>query len=250
MAVESVNNNNAGYYAAGMAAIGAGAGVSAAYLTRPFLKDNAPTDEFIKKMNDNIVEALPPDAKEMAKELEKTGTEVQNKINKAKDVKEIKKIYLDITTSHLTDEMLTLQKEANVSILESLSQMGVDVKPDQVEKFAQCETVDDVKKFMGEIFDNQYKGKSVEEVKQAMKAESETCARQIAKNTFEQFYDTGKKQFVNCEEGIGKAVKNAAKSIQGKYAAIYGAIGAAILGIGTLLFAGGKEQPQNIDTQA
>jgi len=37
--------------------------------------------------------------------------------------------------------------------------------------------------------------------------------------------------------------EKAAKSIQGKYAAIYGAIGAAILELGTLLCCGGKKLP-------
>ncbi len=48
MSVDSVNNsNNTALYTASGAVLGAG--VAAGYLTKPFLKDGAPTDEFIKK---------------------------------------------------------------------------------------------------------------------------------------------------------------------------------------------------------
>lgn len=251
MAVEGVSSrSNAGYYATGAALVGAGAGASAAYLTNPFLKDGAPTDEFIKSMNSKMKEAMPKDARELAEQFEKLAKEVQTKISNAKSVNEIKNIFLEQTTAHLTPEMLDAQKEVNVSVLENLKSLGCDVKPEQVEKFSQCNTIDEVKQFMGEIFDNQYKGKNVDEIKQALKAEAKAMERQVGKGVFEQFWDAGKKEFVNCEEGIGKAVKSAAKSIQGKYALIYGAIGAAVLGLGTLLFAGkSNENPQN-NTQA
>jgi hypothetical protein len=251
MAVEGVNNrSNAGYYALGAATIGAGAGASAAYLTNPFLKDGAPTDEFIKSMDTKMKEVMPKDARELTEQLEKLAKEVQTKINNAKDVAEIKNIFLEQTTAHLDSEILNAQKEFNVEILQNLQSLGCDVKPEQVKKFSQCNSIEEVKQFMGEIFDNQYKGKNVDEIKQALKAEAKAMERQVGKGVFEQFWDAGKKEFVNCEEGIGKAVKSAAKSIQGKYALIYGAIGAAVLGLGTLLFAGkSNENPQN-NTQA
>lgn len=67
MSLESVNNsgNNAGLWAAGTAALGAGAGVGAAYLTKPFLKDGAPTDTFVKRALSNIVKTLEPEDKKM-----------------------------------------------------------------------------------------------------------------------------------------------------------------------------------------
>lgn len=253
MAVEGVNNNsNAGYYALGAAAVGAGAGAGTAYLTRPFLKDGAPTDEFIRKMNEACTDALPEEQKEMAKELEKMGNEVMNKINNAKDVADIKNVFLEVTTGHLTDEILEAQKEVNVLILDNLKQMGCDVKPEQVKEFANCETVEEVKEFMGKIFDEQYKGKTVEEIKNAMETEAKTMNRQIAKSTFEQFWDSSKKEFVNCEEGVGKAIKKAAKGIQNKYALIYGSVAAAVLGVGTYLLTrgGSKADAPNNNEQA
>lgn len=241
MSVDGVNSrNNSGYYALGGAALGAGAGVSAAYLTRPFLKDGAPTDEFIKKMDEKMTEALPEDGRILKQQLEKEVEKVKSQINNAKDVQEIKNIFLKQTTAHLTDEMLAIQKDINVDILETFKNLGCNVKPEQVEKFSQCSTVEEVKQFMSEIFDSEYKGKNVDEIKQAFIKESQNMEKQVGKGLFEQFYDSGKKTFVNCEEGIGKAVKSAARSIQGKYAMIYGAIGAAVLGLGALLFSGSK----------
>lgn len=47
MSVDGVNNSsNAGLYCASGAVLGAGAGAAAGYLTKPFLKDGAPTDSF------------------------------------------------------------------------------------------------------------------------------------------------------------------------------------------------------------
>jgi hypothetical protein len=79
--------------------------------------------------------------------------------------------------------------------------------------------------------DKEYNGKSLEEIKNSFKVDMEALNKQAAKATFEQFWDAGKKTFKNCEEGTGKAIKKAAKSIQGKYALIYGAIGAGVLGL-------------------
>ena len=80
---------------------------------------------------------------------------------------------------------------------------------------------------------------------------------EMVKEAFNSSWDKNAKKFVHNADEITKegfeAVKKAAKSIQGKYAMIYGAIGAGVLGLGTLLCCGGKkqpEQPQNIDQQA
>lgn len=80
----------------------------------------------------------------------------------------------------------------------------------------------------------------------------------MIKEAFNASWDKNAKKFVYDADNIKKegfdAVKKAAKSIQGKYAMIYGAIGAGVLGLGTLLCCGGSkkqsEQPQNIDKQA
>ena len=54
----------------------------------------------------------------------------------------------------------------------------------------------------------------------------------------------------NVSEKLTKSFTDAANSIKGKYAAIYGAVGAAVLGLGTLLCLGGKQTEQIQDTEA
>lgn len=57
MSVDGVNNSsNAGLYCTSGAVLGAGAGAAAGYLTKPFLKDGAPTDSFIKTLGENLIE--------------------------------------------------------------------------------------------------------------------------------------------------------------------------------------------------
>ena len=62
MSVSGVNNsnNNAGTYAAGAAVVGGGAAGAYGYFSRPFLKDGAPTDAFVKnvKTKQNLVLGL------------------------------------------------------------------------------------------------------------------------------------------------------------------------------------------------
>ena len=253
MSVEGVNNqnNNALSYSAGAASIGAVGGVGAAYLTRPYLTDGAPTDTFIKTINEKCKEALPPELREAANAVEKQAEAYQNVINNAKSVDEIKEAFVKTTTGNLTDELFAAQKDMAANISEGMQQMGLEVSKENIEKLKNINNIDEMKAFMGQIFDKEFAGKSVDEVKQIINSESKAAGKKMYQRIFEQFYDAGKKEFVNCEEGVGKIVKDAARSIQGKYAAVYGGIAAAVLGLGTYL--GVKachKTPENIDTQA
>ena len=243
MSVESVNNSgsNAGLYATGAAVAGAGAGAAAGYLTRPFLKDGAPTDSFIKKMGENVKAAMSPEEKTLAEGIENELKKAQNAMMKASSVEELKSIYLEIQSA----------------VLENFIESGiVDGKDSQeyLDMLNKFTNFDELKTVVSEKFDKEYAGKNIDQIKEAMKKEIDEMNRKSAKAMFEPFWDSSKKEFVNCEEGVGAAIKKAAKSIQGKYAMIYGAIGAAVLGLGTLLCCGGKKSPQpvhkELNTQA
>lgn len=238
MSVESVNNSgsNAGLYATGAAVVGAGAGAAAGYLTKPFLKDGAPTDSFIKKMGENVKAAMSPEEKELAEVFDNELKKAQNAMMKASSVEELKSIYLEIQSA----------------VLENFIDSGiVDGKDSQeyLDKLNKVTNFDELKTVVSENFDKEYAGKNIDQIKEAMKKEIDEMNRKSAKAMFEPFWDSSKKEFVNCEEGVGAAIKKAAKSIQGKYAMIYGAIGAAVLGLGTLLCCGGKKSPQHVQKE-
>lgn len=106
MSVDGVNNSsNAGLYCASGAVLGAGAGAAAGYLTKPFLKDGAPTDSFAKSLGENLIEAS-----EAPTEYKKFMTEVApmlEKMSNAKNVDELHNIYgemIDKMTSGKTLE--------------------------------------------------------------------------------------------------------------------------------------------------
>ena len=68
--VDSVNNNssNVGLYTALGAGVGAvGGGAYGKFLTKPYLKDNAPSDQFIRTAHDTIAESNAAKAGEIAK---------------------------------------------------------------------------------------------------------------------------------------------------------------------------------------
>lgn len=221
MAVEGVNssNNNTALYTASGAVLGAGAGVATAYLTKPFLKDGAPTDSFIKKINENIVKGLPADQKKVYDEASVSLEKLKN----VKNMEELKEVLAN-----------------NEAVKAGWEAMGVSAE----DAFAEM----DKKGF------------------EAAKAETLNgvnfvldMKKDIVKGAFDAAWDADKKKFVHDASKLTKegfeAVTSAAKSIQGKYAAIYGAIGAAVLGLGTFLCCGGKkaekpEQALAVDTQA
>ena len=260
MSVESVNNsnNNAGLYAAGAATIGAGAGAAAGWYSKPFLKDGAPTDSFIKSMNENIKKEMPKEMREFVEDFEGLGKELQKALDNAKSIEELKSsfvngVFKDIP-DNIAEEGLNILKESISASAETFEQLGVNTEhPEVFEKVKNAESVQELKTVYGEILDKCFDGKTIEEIKNEANKESQKVARQLGKGIFEEYWDSSKKEFVNCEEGVGKAIKKAARGIQTKYAAIYGGIAAAVLGIGTYLLTNNnkpEEQPEKVDTQA
>lgn len=211
MSVESVNNSssNAGLYASGAALLGAGAGVATGYLTKPFLKDGAPTDSFVKKIEENLVDTLDESAK-------------------AKYARAMKNIEL-------------LDKVKNADELKDFVRNNEELKevPGMIEA-----TIADIDSKGFETAKNEMKN-GIQQVLDAKDA--------MYRTIFESCWDKNEKKFVHNAGEVTKegfdAVKKAAKSIQGKYAMIYGAIGAAVLGLGTLLCCGGKKASEPVEKQ-
>lgn len=205
MAVDGVNNsnNNIALYTAGAALVGGGTGVAAVYLTKPFLKDGAPTDAFTKKIQGNMVKHI---------------DDLRQEIDNLKNIDELKVYIRNKKAFQKAGMTETLLSEADAIGFER----------------AKIRLTDRINTIITD-------GGSVDD---------------IGKGLFEASWDKNTKKFVRSTDEVSQAgfeaVKKAARSIQGKYAMIYGAIGAGVLGLGTLLCCGGKkqpEQPQNIDKQ-
>ena len=247
MSVDGVNNSsNAGLYAASGVVLGAGAGAATGYLTKPFLKNSAPTDSFIKAMCKNMVDDLPKDVRDRINGANISG---------AKSVEELKNVlvtnaYPAELNGALTDEVK--QSLCSSSTIDNLKQLGLEVDADYKKKLGSAETYDDLRRILREDLDKKFSGKSLEDIKTSFKSKGAELERKCGKIVFEQYWDSSKNAFVNCEDGVGKAIKKAARSIQGKYAMMYGAIGAAVLGTVGYLCGGSKETPeasQKVDMQ-
>ena len=202
MPVEGVRNlkNNTGLYAIGAGLVGAGAGVAVGYYTRPFLKYGAPTDEFVKKVNNNFVDILD----EGGKKRYFDGVEGLKKIDKVGNAEELKEL---CRNNELIKQFVMLD-----NIIDAIDEAGFEkVKPG-----------------IKEIFQIHMDAR-----------------KEVIEETFALSWDKNAKKFIHNAEKISKeefeVVKKTARSIQGKYAAIYGSVGAAVLGLGTLLCSGGKK---------
>lgn len=243
MAVESVNgtNNNKGLYTSAAVLAGGGIGAAAGWYSKPYLKDGAPNDSFISKMDKNIKEAMSPEEKALTEAVEKEYKGYRDIIANAKTVDELKNGYVNKIFEGSKDVDFETFKGITEHLSESFEALGIQTSPEYADKVRKTSNYEELKQVVSENFDKQYAGKSIDEIKQAIKNEGDELNKKVAKNLFEQFWDSSKKQFVDCEEGMGKAVKKAAKSIQGKAALIYGTIGAAVLGAVTYLCCGNKK---------
>lgn len=243
MAVDSVNssNNNSVLYSSFAALAGGGAGAAAGWYSKPYLKDGAPTDSFIRKMDENIREAMSPEEKQITQAVEKELKSYNDLVTNAKTVEELKNGFVNKIFENTKGTNFEDFKYMVEHMSEGLEAVGVKAPAEYAEKVRNAGSFEELKQVVSENFDKQYAGKSIDEVKNAIKSEGADLNRKAGNAIFEQFWDSSKKQFVDCEEGMGKAIKKAARSIQGKAALIYGAVGAAVLGAVTYLCCGSKK---------
>ena len=209
MTVDSVsgNNNTALYTGIGTVA-GAGAGVATGYLTRPFLKNGAPTDKFAKEINSAILKSATSGRKSWIEERI-LGKSILKEIDAANDIETIKNLMVNFDACG-DEELSWLYTES---------------------------------------FDTQYANRPIDQVKISIKNEFVQKSRDLANEEFNRHWDLDKKKFINCEgDELGKTIKGIARKIQGKYAAIYGSIGAAALGIGTYLCCRDKQPKTQTQT--
>ena len=95
----------------------------------------------------------------------------------------------------------------------------------------------------GEKIDEDFLDEPIGEIKNEAKAVYLKLMNE-SKKAFANYWDSTKKTFINCDDEDGQMFKKAAQSIQRKHAAIYGAIGAAVLGLGAYLATKKKEKPE------
>ena len=211
--VEGVNNSNnhAGLYSAGAAVIGGGAAAAAGWYSRPFLKDGAPTDSFLKKTESKLLEKAGDD--DFVKDY-KNMKKSQEAFDNIKDMDGLKQFLKN-------DEYVQgILKEVGADVNEGLKEIEADGFEKSMKEFRE-----NLVKPVSESID-EFKG--------------------LVKSTVSKAWDKDAKKFVYNKNDITKeafeAITDTAKSIQGKYAAIYGAIGAGVLGLGTYLCLHGKKQ--------
>lgn len=251
MSVDSVNgNNNTELYTTIGATAGAGAGVAAGYFTKPFLKDGAPTDEFVKKIEHKLETSDSPELKASVAISKENQKAVMAIFDKAKDPEELKGLFVnklmgDFKKLESAGMDIDSLKEFTGELTEIFK--GIGIEAGDIEKLQNIKDFSELEQMSKESFDKEWQGKTVEEIKNSMLTESKEADKKAVKYLFESVWDTKEKKFVNCEDGVGIAIKNAARSIQGKYAAIYGAIGAAVVGLGTYLCCGGKKAPASVE---
>lgn len=265
MPVDSVksSNSNVGLYAAGAAVVGGGAGAAAGWYSRPFLKKGEPTDEYINTTGKKILKSLPEEFSTGIKSA-------VDKFNNAKSTEDLRTMMTDlIKTAYKNTDFDTARALLAVQN-DRLTSLGLNSF--KAEELANVKNKDDIAELFGKVFDRTFEGKSLDQVKSTIKGGVLELKNSAIKGVFDLLWNPDKKEFsqglaaqfndykaildrnpqfkefmenvANVSEKITKVFSGAANNIKGKYAAIYGAIGAAVLGLGTLLCFGGKKAEQ------
>ena len=108
-----------------------------------------------------------------------------------------------------------------------------------------AQNIDDIFNAFSTAYDEEFAGKSLKEVKNEAKKDFADLKKSTAKGIFEICWDDDKKKFLQRDDNIIlPMVKKAARSIKAKYAAIYGVIGAAVLGLGTHLIVNNNKKAE------
>lgn len=258
MAVEGVNNfNNNALYAGGAALTAGMAGGAVGYCTKSLLKDGMPTDTFMNKVGNNITKVYPQEFLSGMKEF-------VAKLNNAKSIDELKEINFK-TIKDLYGN-LSLD-EAKLGLLNSIPLDDVSgVKPLNAQEIVDAKNFDELMELVSKNLDEKFAGKTFEELKRASAlAQKEQLKNQI-KSLLSSMYDFNKNKFYSLKElgldnldatdemsklsiKVRAAVIDAARSIKGKSALIYGGISAAVAGVGTFIGLGLKNSKSIKETE-
>lgn len=244
MAIEGVNgaNNNTGIYTAGAALVGGAGGAAAGWYSKPFLKDGAPTDSFTRKIGDAVEATMPQEIKEYLKPIE----ELSKKIESAKTLDEFKELNFEVIKRALgpIDDVELFKETFNAETLQSI---GLKQDPEFLKAVAEASCPEDILIAAKTALDKEFDGKTLPELLEAGKARQKEVTKASAKMVFEQYWDADKKAFISnasAEDKLFAAIKKAAQGIQVKTAAIYGGIGAAVLGLATYLIANNSKKSE------
>lgn len=226
MTVQGVNNNShTGLYTLGAAAVGGGAGVATAYFTKPYLK-GAKYDELLLKLNDNISKALEHSSYKGA--FKTLGAdEYKNRVANAGSIDELKKIFSNRVSElmHFTEKADGIDGKSFINRLLPANKQGKGSILGQTSMMPE------------EIFNQHFSGKSLDEIKRTLKIGADSNKMHLNECILKDCTgsNNGYLNKFSKIETVKSAVKEIIKPAQGKYAAIYGGIGAAVLGLATLI---------------
>lgn len=266
MSVDGVNNSsNAGLYCASGAVLGAGAGAAAGYLTKPFLKDGAPTDSFAKSLGENLIEASDVVSTEQKKFMTEVAPMLE-KIKNAKNVDELYNICSEMVDKMASGKNLEEFKEMMFAGNEMSNALGLITGDGNLSQIKNAGSLDEAKNIIkNEMkqgvetfgFDNLKAGLN-ENIKMLKDFGIPLTPKDLGKGVWENAYDSANKKFI--ENGVTEeamsVIKKTMHSFQGKVALMYGAIGAAVLGVAGYLCGGigankeTPETPKKVDAQA
>lgn len=244
MEVNRVNNQNSnvGLYTGVATVAGGGVGALAGWNTKPFLKDDGPSDVFIKNVIPKFGQIISEDnpvyaeAKKLIGQINKVETIDELK---ASILKPLEENYRSINDVEILKEMLKAASEN-----EELINGGSFA----TEEINNIKSVDDFIALCKKSLDKTYEGKTINDLRQASEKELQRFMKDTVKMIFGHLWDPETKKFIEIDKEVPlddnimdivsnsrKIMDETANNMKGKAALIYGLSTAAIAGLGTFI---------------
>lgn len=243
MEVNKVNNQNSnvGLYTGIATVAGGGVGALAGWNTKPFLKDDGPSDAFIKNVVPKFGQIISEDNPVYAE-----AKKIVDQLNSVKTIEELK-------ASMLKPLEETFQSINNVELLKEMlkassgnpESIGYGFSLDEINN---VKSVDDFMALCKKGLDKKYEGKTLEDLRQASEKELQSFMDSTVKMLFGQLWDSEAKNFIEIDKEVPlddnimdivsnsrKILVETANNMKGKAALIYGLSAAAIAGLGTFI---------------
>lgn len=244
MEVNKVNNQNSnvGLYTGIATVIGGGAGALAGWNTKPFLKGDVPSDEFVKNVIPKMENIIPED------------NEVYVEVNKlVKDLNAVE------TIDELKASMLKPLEETCSAInnVENLKQMlkissknavvGGDgyFSPEEIDNI---KSIDDFWALCKKSLDKKFEGKTLKDLRDAAENDIQNFKKKFVCMMFDELWDKTTKNFIKIDKDLDiddgiktlildshKIMVDAANNMKGKMALIKGLSTATVAGLGTFI---------------
>lgn len=158
-------------------------------------------------MDKNIKEAMSPEEKALTEALEKEFKGYRDVVANAKTVDELKNGFVNKVFEGTKDVDFKTFKGIAEHLSESFEALGIQPSPEYADKVRKTSNYEELKQVVSENFDKQYAGKSLDEIKQAIKMKETSLTEKLQKVCLNKFGTAVKNSLLIVKKELEKQSK-------------------------------------------